>query len=609
MHLHRNARLRITRRRVAALLAVATAVAALAVVTSINATSHSAQSASVVSAVTPPPPLNTSGKRGGTLNVLFSGDVDSMDPGYWYYAGDYQIGYSVGRALYGYKADTGTASPDLAASQPKITNGGKTILVKLRQGVHFGPPVNREITSADVKYAMERTFAGNVGNGYSTQYWGVLKGSPKTLAATPGDVNIAGIQTPGKFTIVFQLTKPSAPFVSSLVMPGTMPVPQEFAKQWDAQTPSKYGQYMISSGPYMVANETDGNLSKGYSPGVFIHLVRNPSEVRATDPLHPAYLDAIDIKEGVADPTVMSKQIEAGSADVNGDTPVSKTELPALLANPAMKGRLFQIPTSGSRYVALNTSKKPFNNVHVRRAVAWVLDRRAMLLTRGGPIDGSIATHFIDPSFGDFGFTQAGGFKFDPFATPNHAGSVPKAKAELKLAGFKNGLFKGPAITMVADNTPPGSDTAKVVAADLAKIGFKVKLIAVIHSQMYSKFCSVPKNEPNVCPNVGWLKDFYDPSTIMVVPFNGKSIVPSNSSNWPQLNDPAVNKAMEAAAQITNRAAYAAAWGKIDQQVTNLAAAVPWVWENFPTLFSARVVPAIQPWNEGGPDFNWISVK
>ena len=75
---------------------------------------------------------------------------------------------------------------------------------------------------------------------------------------------------------------------------------------------------------------------------------------------------------------------------------------------------------------------------------------------------------------------------------------------------------------MVADSTPPGSNTAQVVAADLAKIGFKVKTISVTHSAMYTRFCNVPKNEPNVCPNVGWLPDFHDPQTILDVTFNGK---------------------------------------------------------------------------------------
>jgi peptide/nickel transport system substrate-binding protein len=108
---------------------------------------------------------------------------------------------------------------------------------------------------------------------------------------------------------------------------------------------------------------------------------------------------------------------------------------------------------------------------------------------------------------------------------------------------------------------------------------------------------------------VGWLQDFKDAQTILDVPFNGKSIAPANSSNWPQLNDPKINAAMEAAAKLTDVKARADAWGKIDKEVTLTAAAVPWVWENFPTLFSPRVVPQLQTWNEGAPDVAWVSIK
>ena len=147
------------------------------------------------------------------------------------------------------------------------------------------------------------------------------------------------------------------------------------------------------------------------------------------------------------------------------------------------------------------------------------------------------------------------------------------------------------------------------VEADLRKIGFNVKLISVLHPTMYSKYCSSPANEPNVCPNVGWLQDFKDAQTLLDIPFNGKSIVPANSSNWPQLNDPKINSAITAAEKLTDLKARAEAWGKIDKMVTLSAAAVPWVWENFPTLFSSRVVPALMTWNQGSPDFSWISVK
>ena len=238
-----------------------------------------------------------------------------------------------------------------------------------------------------------------------------------------------------------------------------------------------------------------------------------------------------------------------------------------------------------------------------------MLDRNAMRLTRGGAIDGRIATHFIDPGFGSQGFTQAGGYSFNPFPSAGFTRATsPRRSSCCSRPATRTGCTRGPQLTMVADNTPPGSNTAQVVAAAMAKIGFNVKTISVTHSTMYTRFCNVPKNEPNICPNVGWLPDFHDPQTILDVTFNGKSIVAGNNSNWPLLNDPKINAAMARAERLLDPHARAAAWGKIDRQVTRTAAAVPWLWENYPTLFSRRVTAAPERWNGGSPDVTFMAV-
>jgi peptide/nickel transport system substrate-binding protein len=305
----------------------------------------------------------------------------------------------------------------------------------------------------------------------------------------------------------------------------------------------------------------------------------------------------------------MAKEILAGTGDVNGDSPIPPAELQSITSNASEKKQLFFTPVSGTRYIPLNTSKPPFNNIDVRRAVAYVLDRNALRLTRGGAIDGQIATHFIDPGFGNKGFDQAGGYKFDPFPTAGFKGDVAKAKAEMVKAGYTSGMYTGPQITMVADNSPPGSDTAKVVANSLSKIGFKVKITSVKHSTMYVQFCMVKKIEPNVCPNVGWQADFAEPQTLLDATFNGTAILDTNNSNWPQLNDPAINAAMAKAEGIVDPTQRYEAWGKIDDMISETAAAVPWLWESWPTLFSTKVVPAQQLWNGGSPDVAFMKVK
>ena len=149
------------------------------------------------------------GKKGGTLTVLSASDVDWLDPGKTYYVYAIGIVNALHRGLYAYRPDDASKPvPDLAESEPEIAADGKTVTVKLRKGVMFSDPVDREVTSADVKYAIERAFTAAVSNGYVQTYFGDLVGAP----SAPGDYKpIPGIRTPDDQTIVFKLTRAPAP--------------------------------------------------------------------------------------------------------------------------------------------------------------------------------------------------------------------------------------------------------------------------------------------------------------------------------------------------------------------------------------------------------------
>src|SRR3954454_10829868 len=143
------------------------------------------------------------GKQGGKLTELWTDDTDNIDPGITYYQMGFQINAATNKALYGYKPDDAiNAVPDLAESDPQISKDGKTVTVKIRSGVKFGPPVNRVITSKDVKYGVERGFFNTVNNGYAGAYYGDLKGAK--LGGPPG-TKIPGIETPDDNTVVFDL--------------------------------------------------------------------------------------------------------------------------------------------------------------------------------------------------------------------------------------------------------------------------------------------------------------------------------------------------------------------------------------------------------------------
>src|SRR5919197_4832202 len=149
----------------------------------------------------------------------------------------------------------------------------------------------------------------------------------------------------------------------------------------------------------------------------------------------------------------------------------------------------------------------------------------------------------------------------------------------MKKAGFKDGKYSGPTLLMVADNSANQKAAAQVALNSFEKLGFKINFRPVTRDTMYSKFCSVPGSKTPICPSVGWLKDFPDPQTMLDPTFNGKNILPANNSNWPQLDVPAINKAMDNAETIIDPTARAKAWGQIDRDVTATAGPIPWQWD------------------------------
>ena len=303
-----------------------------------------------------------------------------------------------------------------------------------------------------------------------------------------------------------------------------------------------------------------------------------------------------------------SKKVLAGESMVNGDftTPPSAIKSAVQDGEP---GQLTLTASGGNRYVSLNTQEPPFDDINVRKAVVANSNRTDLRNTRGGELTGPVATHYLPPDFP--GFEEAGGLEgpdLDFMANPD--GDPELAAEYMKKAGFSSGKCEGAdcEITMVGDDSPPGSDTAAVVKSQLEELGFKVNFQKVTHDIMYTKFCSTPSNAPQVCPNVGWLKDFNDGQSMMDPTFNGGNIVPENNSNWPQLNDPKINKAIDDATLVTDPEERNQAWANVDDMVTATAAAIPYIWDDQANIQSANVAGVINKANANW-DLAFTSLK
>jgi peptide/nickel transport system substrate-binding protein len=554
-------------------------------------------------------------KRGGTLTVLSNGDFEHLDSGEAYYALDYQIIQATDRPLFSYAPNSAsTLRPDLATVIPTvanggITDGGKTITIHIHSGIHYSPPVNREVTSQDVAFALERGANPNVGNAYWPAYFGAGSPAPivgSTSASYKGGP-LPGIQTPNSTTLVIHLMKPGAPAViDALSLPLSSPLPASFVAPLDKHAPTTYGtQYLVAVGPYMVEADKTGKIAGlGYQPGKSETLVRNPNWNAKLD-WRPAYLDRINVNIG-GDPTVIGQQVLKGTSSVQMDT----------VAQAVVKQAYEQYPSqitftsgSGMHYLTLDTQAGVFKNVNIRRAMYAALDRMAIVKARGGLLVAEPATHFLYPSVD--GFAQAGGYAGPPVAwNKNVNGDLAVAHQYMKAAGYPSGKYTGNATTqIVVGANGNGPAIAAIVQNAATAIGLHPHVSLVDQSTMYSKYCGVPKQEIDACPTAGWIRDFADPLSVLYPTFYGPAIVPTNNSNWSQQNDPTINAAMAKAALVTNPAARTQAWANVDKMLVENAVAVPEDFDNEPQIESKNVSGVNMLWNEGQWDFAFTSLK
>src|SRR5436190_5648894 len=545
-------------------------------------------------------------KKGGHLDVLSASDVDSLDPGYWYYQYDQMaLAEPTQRGLYGWEADKTQPTPDLATGEPQITDGGKTYTIKIRSGVKYSPgPVKRTVKAADFKYAMERCFLPQVGNGYANAYYATIEGVDAFKSGKAKE--ISGITTPDANTLVIKLTTPTGALKQALALPCTVPVPKEYATQYDSGKQSTYGQHAVFTGPYMFKGAESGNVKAGYIPGKKIELVRNPNwGGKGQGDFKPAYLDSITFLGG-NDLSVASRKILSGQGMVSGDFAAPPTAV-LKSAIQTRKDQVAIIPAGSNRYIGLNSVIPPFNNANIRKAVVAATDRNALILTRGGPVLGKPATHVIPPGLG--GFEEAGGYKSKYDFYSNDGNAVPDVATKyMKAAGFPSGKYNGPEVLMVGDDQPPASKTGEAFLETLKSLGFKVRYRQVPHDVMYSKFCQVPKAKVNVCPNVGWGKDFFDAESMLFPTFYGKNIVPSGNVNYPQLNDPTINKMMDDARRLTDQGERDKAWAEVDKKITDGAYVVMWIWDNDVNIRSKNVNGVQSKFNASW-DVTYTSVK
>jgi peptide/nickel transport system substrate-binding protein len=483
-----------------------------------------------------------SGTKGGTYRVEDTdfGFSNNFDPTGEYTTSAWGIyrGLLI-RTLVGYKMVAGTPGnqlvPDLATTLPTPSDNSRTWTFTLKPGVKFAPPVNRAITSKDIVTAFDRIANPAQAAQYGFYYSNIAgwdayaSGKAKT---------ISGITTPNAQTITFHLTSPTPDFLFRMSLPATGPIPNEVAKCFTS--PGGYGRDVISSGPYMIQGSTQVNISSckaiapmsGFDPASKLILVRNPNYSPATD--SPSMRTALPDQFAF---TINSNQkdifdrIQAGLADDSLTSPPAATIAQAA-SNSASRSHIRSNSADATRYISMNLTQAPFDDIHVRKAVNAIMDKAGLQQANGGPLFGLIATHIVPNSMYNDSSAITG---YDPYPSPDHAGDLAAAQAEMRLSKYdpkQDGSCDVSAcknVYTVTANTDQDLNEVPVVQAALGKIGITLNVRQLPFSSATSTIGTVSNNVP-LALGQGFAKDFADPSTFMVL-FDSSSIAPTGNIN------------------------------------------------------------------------------
>ncbi|MEV6021433.1 MULTISPECIES: ABC transporter substrate-binding protein [unclassified Streptomyces] len=528
--------------------------------------------------------------KGGTLTVLNANAQQDFDPARLYTSGGGNVPSLVFRTLTTRNRENGAAGaevvPDLATDTGRPSENATVWTYTLKKGLKYedGTP----ITSADIKYGIERSFAAELSGGAPyLRDW--LIGGAGYQGPYKDKKGLDSIETPDALTIVFHLNKPEGEFPYLATQTQFTPVPK--AKD----TGTKYEEHPVSSGPYkVVKNENDGER---------LTLERNTYWSASTDAERKAYPDRIDVRSGL-DSSVINQRLSSSqgtdAAAVTTDTNLGPAELAKVTGDKELASRVGTGHFGYTDYIAFNPKVKPFDNPKVRQAISYAVDRSSVVNAAGGSSLAEPATTYL-PNQKSFGYTP-----YDHFPA-GASGDAAKAKAVLAEAGYKNGL----SITLTHSNSKDFETSPEIATAiqdALKKAGITVKLQGLEEND-YSDKIHGAKTEPGFFL-AHWGADWPSGGPFLAPIFDGRQIVKDGANfNTGFLNDKSVNDEIDAINKLTDLGAAAERWGALDKKIGEQALTVPLFHPVYKRLYGKDVKNiVISDWT-GVLDISQVAVK
>lgn len=471
---------------------------------------------------------------GGAITVAFQNDIGTLDPAIGYDWQNWSIIKSLFNGLMSYSPGTTDLVPDLAAAMPTISKDGKTYTFKLRDGVKFHN--GRVVTADDVKYSVERA-VNPATKSPGASFFSMIEGYD---AASTGKVaTLSGIQVVDPTTIKFVLSHTDATFLQVMALNFGFVVPKEDVAKYGPD----FGKHPVGTGAFKFIEWVLGQR---------LVIEKNKDYFQSGVPK----LDKVTFEVGV-DPSVALDRLKSGKVDVLGDG-IPGANYVAESADPANKGLIIEGGQLQTGYVTLNVKIKPFDNVKVRQAVNYAVNKARIVQVMNGRV--VAANQPLPPSMPgyDKNFT---GYSYD----------VAKAKALMTEAGFPNG-FK---TELWTSNTDPNPRIAQAIQQDLAAIGITANLKSLAQAAVIEAGGN-GKAPMLWSGGMAWIADFPDPSDFYG-PILGCGATGAGGWNWAKYCNKALDADATKADSMTDPAQSGerlALWSSI---FTRVMADAPWI--------------------------------
>jgi peptide/nickel transport system substrate-binding protein len=437
--------------------------------------------------------------KGGDLVLVRPADSTDMNNTMVFDNDSIWVFQQILESLYQVTPD-GTDVEPLLVESDELSDDKKTLTITLKDGITFSN--GDDMTSEDVKFSLDKARSTKGG-------WEFL------------DVAIDSVEAPDPKTVVITTKYPWAPLKADLANFNNAILPKDYA----GKTADEFYKAPMGTGPFVWDH---------WDRGSELQLVKNKNYWDG----EPS-LDSVTWKV-VGDDNARALQLQGGQAHINQSPPFSSIE--QLKGQQGIKVELF--PSTKTDYIMMNESVKPYDDVHVRRAISYAIDREAIIKTVlfGNGTPGNSLLMPTVPYYDK----EAGGQQYD----------MEKAKEEMAQSSVPDGFTT---TFLASSGNVEDASIAQILQASLKELGIDMQIKNVDPSAAQE---AQSKREYEISHSY-WTMDIADPDELVTFAVDPDS---GASSFYTGYNNPEVVKTAREAAKTFDEAERARLYSDLQRQ-------------------------------------------